>query len=902
MSIKANASLLRVSTSLIALLAADTALSQEQTISTPPAASNQDTVEEVVVTGLRQSIAAAIEAKREASNIVDVVNAEDIGKLPDQNVAETLGRVSGINISRKDGEGSGFTVRGLSLNRIEINGRQFVGPTQDATPALETVNPEILSGIEVTKSPTADLVEGAIGATVNLKTRRPLDGEDILSARAQVVYADQADKTGYRTSGLISKSFGEGSFGALLGLAYARVHAQGEGLTTNGWVRTNAIDGNGDGVDDPGLFRPNRISSQIEQRSDDRSTATGALQWRPDDATEVILEGTYSRFERERDLAYYQLLLNDNDVAGGTTVLPDGTVSSATLRGITLRPLAYDAPSDLESYNLGLSAKREVGRFKLSADASYSHGEGSENQAGLSTGAPFTYVIVPKAGNTVDVSYDFGANRDFPNYSLSSNFDRDDPSQYRLFSVFDGVARSQNRGYDGRFDVTFDAGWGALTSLQAGTRYEDIQLQSEDPQSTPGVASLLAVADRNGDGIVTLDELPAVSYNNQLSGDFFSEASGDFPRNFLTGDVLSVAQARADVGLGPPARVPAAERSVDQRTPAGYVRANFEGELFSVPYVANAGVRFVSTKRTARGNSVATGAGGVTTVTPTELTKTFSHWLPSGNISFSLTDDVLLRFAASKVVARPALRDVAPGITVSLTNFTASAGSPDLKPIEANQYDATIEWYMADASLLSLALYRKDISTFVISTTSSETIDGYPPTAVNPSGLFQVNRPRNGTGGMVEGFEIGYQHAFKFLPEPFDGFGVLANYTYADSETPILNPLGGGTLPLQNLSRDSYNAVGYYENDLFTVRIAYTYRSKFLASLDSAALGGARYEDEYGQLDATASVSLSEKVKLTFDAVNLNKAITRQYNGTWSRLTASSVNDTRYTLGFTANF
>lgn len=901
MSIKANASLWRVGTSLIALFATDAALSQEQASSTPPAAGNVESVEEVVVTGLRQSIAAAIEAKREASNIVDVVNAEDIGKLPDQNVAETLGRVSGINISRKDGEGSGFTVRGLSLNRIEINGRSFVGPTQDATPALETVNPEILSGIEVIKSPTADLVEGAIGATVNLKTRRPLDGEDILSARAQVVYADQADKTGYRTSGLISKSFGEGTFGALLGLAYARVHAQGEGLSTNGWVRTNAIDGNGDGVDDPGLFRPNRISSQIEQRSDERSTATGALQWRPDDATDVILEGTYSRLKRDRDLAYYQLLLNDNDVAGSATVLPDGTVSRATLTGITLRPLAYDAPSDLESYNFGLSGKREAGRFKFSADASYSHGEGSENQAGLSTGAPFTYVIVPKAGNNVDVTYDFGANRDFPDYSLSSNFNRDDPSQYRLFSVFDGVARSENRGYDGRFDVTFDAGWGALTSLQAGTRYEDIRLESEDPQSTPGVASLLAVADRNGDGIVTLDELPAVSYNNQLSGNFFSEASGNFPRNFLTGDVLSVAQARADVGLGSPAPVPASERSVDQRTPAGYVRANFEGDLFSVPYVANLGVRFVSTKRTARGNAVATGPAGVT-VTPTELTKTFSHWLPSGNISFSLTDDVLLRFAASKVVARPALRDVAPGITVSLTNFTASAGSPDLKPIEADQYDATIEWYMADASLLSLALYRKDISTFIISTTSSETIDGYPPTAVNPSGLFQINRPRNGTGGTVEGFEVGYQHAFKFLPAPFDGFGVLANYTYADSETPIQNPLGGGTLPLQNLSRDSYNVVGYYENDLFTARIAYTYRSKFLASLDSAALGGARYEDEYGQLDATASVSLSQKVKLTFDAVNLNKAVTRQYNGTWSRLAASSVNDTRYSLGFTANF
>jgi TonB-dependent receptor len=290
------------------------------------------------------------------------------------------------------------------------------------------------------------------------------------------------------------------------------------------------------------------------------------------------------------------------------------------------------------------------------------------------------------------------------------------------------------------------------------------------------------------------------------------------------------------------------------------------------------------------------------TITPTELTKTFSNWLPSGNIAFSLRDDLLLRFAASKVVARPALRDVAPGITVSLTNFTAAAGTPDLKPIEANQYDATLEWYLADASLLSLALYRKDISTFVIPTTSTELLDGYPPTAVNPSGLFQVSRPRNGTGGKVQGVEVGYQHAFRFLPAPFDGLGVVANYTYADSSTPIADPLGGPTLPLSNLSRNSYNAIGYYENNLFTVRVAYTYRSRFLASLDSATLGGARYEDSYGQLDASASVSLTKSVKLTLDAINLNKAIERQYNGTVSRLTSSSVNDTRYELGVAATF
>jgi len=132
--------------------------------------------------------------------------------------------------------------------------------------------------------------------------------------------------------------------------------------------------------------------------------------------------------------------------------------------------------------------------------------------------------------------------------------------------------------------------------------------------------------------------------------------------------------------------------------------------------------------------------------------------------------------------------------------------------------------------------------------------------------------------------------------------GIQSNYTYADSSTPILNPLGGGTLPLQNLSKHSFSIIGYYENDLFSVRTAYTYRSKFLANIDGAALGGARFEDAYGQLDMTANLNLNKNFRLTFEAVNLNKAIVRQFNGTAARLTSSKVSDTRYAIGVSGNF
>jgi TonB-dependent receptor len=875
-----------------------------QTADAPPstpatAAGNQGG--DIVVTGLRGSIARALDAKRNASSIIDVVNAEDIGKLPDQNVAEAIGRVTGVNISRKDGEGSGFTVRGLSLNRVEINGRSFVGPTQDATPALETINPEIFAGIEVAKSPSADQVEGAIGATINLKTRRPLDvSRNIYSGRIQGLYADMIGKAGVKASGLISLQNDAGTLGVLVGAAYGRIYSEDEGVTTNGWVRTNNIDGNNDGVNDPGLFRPNRISSQIERRKDDRLTLNGAIQWKPDDKTEFVLESTYSRFKRARDLSYYQLILNDNDLSGNSKVLSDGTVTAATLTGVTLRPLAYDAPSLLTTFNIGASLKHEEGRLKISADASYGSGKGSENQAGLSTGAPFTYVIVPKAGLNTNVAYNFSANRNMPDYSLQTNFNQNDPGNYQLFSVFDGEADSKNRGYDGKLDLTYDLDSGVFKSIQFGGRYENIRLQSADPQSTPAAAALLAAADKNHDGIITLDELPAVSYKNQFSGNFLPEVDGNFPRDFLTGDVLSVAQARADVGLGLPARQPASERKVDQRSLAGYLRVNFDGDI-GVPFRANVGARYVNTRRVASGFAVATGPAG-TTITPTELTRTFNDWLPSANISFDLAQKLVLRFAASKAVARPALRDVAPGITVSLTNFTAASGNPALDPIRANQYDASLEWYFAPASILNVALFRKDLSTFVVPTTVTTTIDGYPPSAVNPSGLFQLSQPINGTGGRVQGVEVGYQHALKFLPHPFDGLGININYTYADSKTPIRDPLGNGTLPLVNLSKHTANVVGYYEDKNFTVRLAYSYRSKFLVSVDSLALGGAKYQDSYGQLDASATINLTKAFRLTFDATNLTKQFERQYNGTENRLTLSMVNDTRYSAGITAAF
>jgi TonB-dependent receptor len=350
-----------------------------------------DAAQEVVVTGIRASLQESIAAKRAADSIVDVISAQDIGKLPDQNVAEAMSRVTGVQISRREGDGSNFTIRGISQNRLEINGRNYIGPGNGGNAALESVSPEILSSIVVAKSPTADMPEGALGATVNLKTKRPLDLADLVVAgRIQGAHADQADHIGYRGSAMVSTRIGD-RFGLLASVAYSDTKTRGYSFDAGGWTRTNAIDGNGDGIDDPGLFRPNRFMARIFDRAEQRLTVNGTAQWRPTDTLEIILDATFNHLKRQRNSVNYQVLFNNNDTAA--VVNDQGTVVAGTFQGVTVRPLIYDEPTDLKSTLLGGSVKWEKDRARVRFDMSYAHGKGSDG----GPGASFTYVVVPRA-------------------------------------------------------------------------------------------------------------------------------------------------------------------------------------------------------------------------------------------------------------------------------------------------------------------------------------------------------------------------------------------------------------------------------------------------------------------------------------------------------------------------
>jgi TonB-dependent receptor len=854
----------------------------------PQTSASAAPVEEVVVTGLRQSIQDAIATKRDADSIVDSISAQDIGKLPDQNVVDTLSRIPGVQISRSRGDGANFTIRGISLNNTLINGRPFIGATSDASARLDVLSSDIIDSIDVIKSPSADMLEGALGGTVNLKTKRPLDlPEMTVALRAQGQYADIADDYGFRGSVLFSDHMADDRVGVLFNAAYQYLQAEEQLFDAGNYARVNDIDGNGDGVNDPGLFRPTRLQTIRLPRPVERITLNSVFQFQPSDTLGFLFEGTYNKFEATGNPQRYQTLLTSNDV--GAVADDNGTVTSARLNGVTQRPLVYQEDDESEVASFAARAEWKPGDWQIAGDLSYGRGK-----APFDLGT-FTVVMVPRAGRTVSADYNL-LGGDIPSHSLIANFDVNDPSQYQVQSISDNSNTNDNEATAGRLDFSRPVTWGPLSSVNFGYRYEDRTFHTARRVLSASLASLVATADVDGNGIVTADEIPGIHYKYPLSRSVLSGLSGNFPQNFLGGSV-DADQVRAQFGYHLPPIAPTTVSDVNIQTHAAYVKLDFESQIADFPIRGNIGTRATFTDRESSGN-IDNPTGGTLPVT---YAKSYSDILPSGTLIMDLSDDLLLRLAAARVVATPPLSDLAAGFTYSIVSNTGNGGNPLLDPYQATQADLSLEWYFSEGNMLAASVFTKNIESFTKITVTEETLTGF----INPNGtgnVFLISRPDNGSDGEVTGFEVNYQQALSFLPAPFDGLGFQANYTYADSETPILDELTQKTLPLPLLSKNSYSLIGYYEKGAVSARLAYTFRDSYLLLVQGAALGGSRYVDDQNQLDASFSYALTDSVKLMFDAQNLLRNPEEQFDGVRERIASIRINDRRYFIGAAVTF
>lgn len=461
---------------------------------------------------------------------------------------------------------------------------------------------------------------------------------------------------------------------------------------------------------------------------------------------------------------------------------------------------------------------------------------------------------------------------------------------------------------DTAFTVDFDKNvdWGIISGIEFGSRWglqegERFRFRGDDDETNAGLSGR------------TFEDLNAAYPGlivRQPFQDVLDGASGDYPREWFSLDsdylTANAASLREEGGI-----VPVLDEvwgyDVERDTMAFYAKANFEGVLpiGGISYSGNVGVRTIDTKAKIKGATEADGE-----VSQFSSTKKYTNVLPSGNISFILKDDLFLRFGAANTIARPSLDDIAPNRRVQFFADAGNGGNPDLLPEEVTQFDASLEKYFGSTNLLSIAYFYKDFGERIEDGVLEECItlpdSQLPDTSPGDDGcstnqnLIRLSVPANVGAAEVSGFEFGYQHAFDFLPSPFDGLGVIANYTLIDIDGGGSISATGLALPVQDLSENSYNLVAFYEKYGFSGRVAYNWRDEFYDERTST--NQASFAEEYGQLDASASYDINKTLTINFEAINILNEPELRYQEIEERLIAYRVNDTRFVGGIRFRF
>jgi iron complex outermembrane recepter protein len=824
-----------------------------------------ETVEEVVVTGIRESLNKARDIKRDATQFVDAIVADDIGKLPDRNVAESLARVSGVQVDRGIAEGTSVSVRGLRQNVYLFNGRQIVDPTGRGGIGLETlgtstfgllalVPSELISRLELTKLASADQISGALGGIVDVQTPMPLDGPSRYGAKVGGIYYDQASESGYEGFALASQKFAGDTLGVLVSASYNKRDLSQEGLDTfSGYSRF---------TDATGTVRFGHADARPEAIAEQRENLglNGVVQWQPSDSIELTADTFYSELDSDRDRHW--LSFNPTGGLSNATYSDDNILLSGTASGPVLTNTEFlDTGADI--WSSALRGRFEVtDRLHASAEVDYTRSRSTAHQV--------YFRLQPVVGITPTVNFDF-TDGDFGSYQING-INLSDPSQLRYTILFDNVFRAESEDTAVRTDWTYDLGSGFFKAASVGARYDHI-----DSEQNPLRADI-----RPAGGIPATALAPYVSmYSNQ---DFASGEFAGLPRSYLAASAaVSACTAFTDVPaisqdiqcLQPTNNTNAFASTfeIKERFTEGYSKVDFDTLLGASQLTGNVGVRYVKRELESIGNQINPTGGA----TPSSFERSDNDLLPSAVAKLTVSDDWIFRLGAARVIAYPNTVDLNSGVTlannavfvngVQTVLGTGTGGAPDLDPFKADQVDLAAEYYFGEQALVSLGLFYKDVSTFIVQQQRPETYNG-----VN----YLINRKVNGEGADVQGVEVLVQLPFYFLPGAWDGFGVIASYSYIDSNTPIKD-VAGRTLPLPGLSPNNVNFVGYYEKGPISVRLAYNWRDDYLIGLSAAATG--IYNSPYTDLSATVRYDFTSNVSLGLEALNLLDEKQRTYDG-----------------------
>lgn len=860
-------------------------------------AQDEEVREEIVVIGIAGSIQRSLEDKRESSEFVDVVASEDIGKLPDNNIAEALQRVPGVTIQRNRGEGDFVSIRGLGPDFVRgtVNGRTLVSATEGRDPTInggltsstgratnfDVLPSDIIDVLRVIKSPSAEHVEGGIGGVVDVSTVRPLDVGNFANFTLEASNREFRDETDPSASGLVSWVNDDSSFGVSAAISYSQRSLREDFSRTFAYITdANSFDTNLDGTGDvssPVFTSSNNLDTYTEDR--DRITFSGTLQNEFDNDSELLIDVLYSEREVSGNSSLVLIsttglfsaaggqpnfvgngIVNpDNSLQAPDLVIQGGTaVQHSLTAGIST---ATDRQSsDDELLSVGVNYLVPLGSGKLDFDFSYSTAEGVFNfdrvsinsSNGVIAGAIFPF-SVDLTGGLIQVA-PTGPTAGFGDLN---NFETGNSDAILRINEDDEVAFS--------VDFSRPVSGGFFSEVKAGTR-----IRSRDKTVNDSTSFFNDFPSNNG--VIPATTIGGADAFYNVTD--FLDGTSAFPFELINFPHIEPYRAAVNAASGgfygdfTPVFTPSNSYDITEDTIAAYAQVDFDGEFGSLPVSGNFGIRIVYSQQDVTGfsqpfelvNDPVTGLGTIVFTSPDieafTIEDDYTNVLPSLNVKAELTEDVFLRASVNKSVTRPTFGQLAPALSINATQATASGGNPGLTAYESVNYDLGLEWYFAPASVVAGSIFTKDIDDFIAVTTNTDV-------PFSGATFTFFSQPDNQGEAEITGLELSYQQSFD------SGFGFALNGTLVDSSAEFAEgPNTGSTIAFPGVSESSFNAVAYYENDSFQARLAYSERSDFVTRA-SDVFGNTVYVDDYEQLDFSASYNVSEMFTVFVNAINL---------------------------------
>ena len=788
-------------------LMAQQAFAQAQDGTPAPAAAGD--IQQVNVTGIRASVRNALAAKEASNSIVEVVSSEDIGKLPDTTIAESLARLPGLSSGLDRGNASQIVARGMGPRFIgaTLNGRELASSEPNRAVRFEQFPSESLSGATVYKTQNAEIAEGGIATTIDLQTVSPLkyNGRQV-SLKADALYyalakdIAGADKTAPRLGGVYIDQFLNKTVGAALAFSYQDQPSVQKNVRHWGFNENNSVDMTGDGKTDK---TPWGFQDDVRRGSNKRSSVLGKVEWKPNNDVLITADTYYAK--TAIDEAQMQHWTGDmGNWNGGNSNnfsnldIRDGYVAGGTLNWSKVINNDAHWIQDSSVSASGVNAKVNIGDWKVETDLSTSHALRSSQWRDLRQDSLSSIPVTINWSFTGDErqSYNFGG------------IDTGNPANFAAPTLYvdtDGHVKDLLNAASATAARPIENS--IINRIKVGVRATD---REKSYRQTTWQMNPIAAIPASAYETVNVAGFPSYI----VLKDFGATTAAAFGPNAFNpdGKVGSADQVRTDQLAG---------WKVKERSTSAFIQGDLDGELFGKSYRGNVGVRIVHSKQTGYGMQSEDNGKPVNVEGGTSYTEI----LPSLNTIFNLDDkqEHQVRFSLARAMSRAPLDEVRSSRNLFLgtgTNqeTTGSAGNPELKPMMANQVDLAYQWYFSKGSLLSAGAFYKKVQRYIALTTDETTINGRPA---------KITRSINGDGGDIRGLELVYQQAFTSLPAPFDGLGLASNYSYTTSNireaTPTVNPY-----PIEGLMKHNGGVTLWYEKAGYEARISANYHSAFV--------------------------------------------------------------------------